>query len=595
MSNIRSKIQAAKESTELELKKEAPALYWALKYHINSRGERMAFNKVPYLLSLYVAIKNDHNQVVEKSVQCGLSELYIIQSHLEAANGLTVMYVLPKYELRNRFVNNRIYKLHRKSAKYAELIRSNSSSGIHRTSMIHFGKGTLIYVGSNVESEFIEVPIDSAFIDEKDRCNLSNLELLPDRYSASPYRFQREISNPTVEGFGIDERFLKSSQGLWNIKCPHCGKWFVPDFFNNVVKQIGPRQYVPRDTSVDLENELQEIRLICECGKPVDRFLDGEYVHKYQNKEYRGYRISKIFNKFVSLRKMYDKWVDAQGNEIKTQVFYNSDLGLPYTSKGAKITREDLNRLKKNYEINFEQYTHPRILGVDIGSDLNYVLRELVKIDGVIYLRLLKVGTVPTFELLCSEIIDQYRPKAIVVDANPEIHKVQDLKSAYSNVYSSKFQEGKLTIDINKTDRIVNMDRTALLDSVKANVDKELYINPVDAEFLDNGDYYAQLCASTRILEVDDEKPDKARFVWVHTQPDHYFLAEGYCLQALSLVPNIDSIIDFFKKNTSKLAPEIAGIQGVTGDEAKELSRLIHLSPEQALENIRKMNMKGKK
>ena len=397
-----------------------------------------------------------------------------------------------------------------------------------------------------------------------------------------------------MEGYGIDESFLKSTQRLWNIKCPHCGKYFVPDFFRNAVRQIGPRQYLPLDPNYNKENERQELRMFCQCGRPVDRFIDGEYVAKYKHKEFEGYRISKMFNKIASLRKMYDKWMDAQGNEIKTQVFFNSDLGLPYSSKGAKVTLDALNRLNQSYEINLDRIQYPRVLGVDIGSDLNCVLREIVRIDGIYYLRQLKVCTVPTFEILCSEIIDKLRPKIIVIDSLPEIHKVQELKTKYQNVYSSKFQEGKLTIDVNKNDRIVSMDRTALLDSVKANVDKELYINPVDSQFIDNGDYYSQMMASTRILEMDEEKPDKARFTWVHTQPDHYFLAEGYCLQAFMLVPNIDSIMDFFVRNTPHIAPEVAGIPGLSKEEAERLSKQVHKSPQQILDDIRKMNMPKK-
>ncbi len=592
LKSVQSKIKTAKQIEEDRLKNDAPTLFWAMKYHLNSRGERMSFQKVPYLLSLYISIKTDTQQVVEKSVQCGLSELYICHSHVEAAAGLTVMYVLPKYELRNRFVNNRIYKLHKRAPKYSEMVRSGAG-GIHRTSLIHFGKGTISYVGSNVESEFIEMPIDSAYVDEKDRCNLANLELLPDRYTASPYKFHREISNPTVEGFGIDERYQKSTQGLWHIKCPHCGRWFNPDFFNNVVKQIGPRQYIPRDPTYDAENEKKDIRIICECGKAIDdRCMDGEYVHKYPNRAWQGYRISKLLNKFAPLRQLYDKWVDAQGNEIKTQVVYNSDLGLPYSSKGAKITREDLDRLKKVYTINPEKADRPRILGVDVGADLNYVVRELVKEQGITYLRFLAAGTVPTFELLSTEVIDYYRPRIGVIDANPEIHKVQELKAKYSNIYSSVFQEGKIVISVNKGDRIVNMDRTALLDTVKANVERGLYINPDNAEFIDNGEYYSQMTASTRILEVDENNPEKSRFVWVHTQPDHYFLTEGYCLQALTLVPNIDGVIDFFNKNKTSLLPSVSSIEGLSEDERKEVDRLTRISPEQALMEIRKNNMK---
>jgi len=190
------------------------------------------------------------------------------------------------------------------------------------------------------------------------------------------------------------------------------------------------------------------------------------------------------------------------------------------------------------------------------------------------------------------EVLDVYRPRIGVIDANPEIHKVQELKAKYSNIYSSIFHEGKIVISVNKQDRIVNMDRTALLDSVKANIDKELYINPLNAEFIDNGAYYSQMVASTRLLDIDEDHLDKSRFIWVHTAPDHYFLTEGYCLQALTLVPNIDSVIDFFKRNTTGLTPSVANIADLTPEQKTDIERRSRVSPEQALDFIRRKNNK---
>ena len=369
-----------REAVDNWLRENVPALWWAQHYHKNSRGEDMNFDDVPYLVALYTAITRDEKMVIEKSVQCGLSELFIINSHIEASEGLTVMYVLPKYELRNRFVNNRVYKLHRRAAKYSALIRQ-ASTGVHRTSLTHFGKGTLAFVGSNVASEFIEMPVDSAYVDEKDKCNLTNLLLLPDRYTASPYKFHREVSNPTVEGFGIDARYLESSQGQWFIECGDCLNWFVPDFFQHVVEEVADRIYKPRDPNYDPDDDSKEVKLICECGEPVSRLQDGKWKHKYPKRKWKGYRISKIFNKHTPLRELFDKWVDAQGNEMKKQVFINSDLGLPYTSKGAKISISDLNNCKREYALGTPEAAtgNPRIIGVDYGFALNYVVRDLVK------------------------------------------------------------------------------------------------------------------------------------------------------------------------------------------------------------------------
>jgi phage terminase large subunit GpA-like protein len=306
------------------------AVKWAKNTHKNTRLQSMSFKDLDYLLELYKIIGTTPYMVVEKSVQCGLSELFIIQSHIEAGEmGMTIMYVLPKYELRNRFVNNRIYKLHKRVAGYNRLVIA-AETKVHRTSLMHFGSGTLAYVGSNVQDEFIEIPVDSAYIDEKDRCNQANLLMLPDRLTASPYKYQREISNPTVEGFGIDERYLESSQGTWQIKCDGCGKWFVPDFWQHVVEEINSNSFAPRDQNADPDPlSGDELRLIHDCGTPVDRLKTGKWVHAYPTREWQGFKVSKVFSKFTPLRQLYRKWTKSVGNELKTQIFYNSDLGTP--------------------------------------------------------------------------------------------------------------------------------------------------------------------------------------------------------------------------------------------------------------------------
>jgi hypothetical protein len=571
-----------------------PAIIWALNHHVNTRSEKMNFNDLHYLLQLYKVIDKNILMCVEKSVQCGLSELFIIQSHIEAGQlGMTVMYVLPKYELRNRFVDNRIFKLQKKVPKYNYLLKQAETS-VQRKSLIHFGRGTLAFVGSNVESEFIEIPVDSAYVDEKDRCNQANLLLVPDRLTASPYKFQREISNPTVEGFGIDERYLQSSQALWNIKCPHCNKYFSPDFFRHVVREVAHNVYEARDPDyVPYENEA---RLIHDCGEPMNRLEKGMWIHKYPKRDWKGYRISKVYSKFARLSELIETWQDALGNELKTQVFYNSNLGLPYSSKGAKITVGMLNECRRRYRWPVVQ-SRPesvRLMGVDVGEVLHVIIRERVFHDGVKELKLILAANVPGFSQV-SQLIREWKPKRVVVDAQPEIHKVMELKDKFKMTYSSRFQNRLTKMNVEKKSRSVSMDRTAILDFVKAAVENQVLWLPMKAEFIDDGQYYSQMTASTRILEANQDNPEKSRYVWVHTKPDHYFLAEAYCLQADMLMPQHD-IFTFYESEAEAMkGREARKIDKEKQDEREKIAELQKLTPHLALEKIRSQYQQEKK
>lgn len=576
-------------------------LYWAVRYHRNVRGEFLRFREnegTNYLWDLYRVIDTCDHMVVEKSVQCGLSEMFIIQSHIEAAErGMSVMYVLPKYELRNRFVNNRIYKLHQRVPLYRRQIAA-AKAKIHRTSLTHIGKGTLAYVGSNVESEFIEIPIDSAYVDEKDRCNLTHLLMLPDRLTASPYRYEREISNPTVEGFGIDERYTSSSRGEWRLKCPRCGEWFVPDFFRHVVAEKQANIFAPRDPQADPDPlSGGELRLIHDCGSPVDRLGPGEWVHAHPKRDWQGFRVSKLFARLSpkgTLRELYRTWLGAVGNDAKTQIFYNSDLGLPFSSKGARISRAVLNDCRREYEYppRRVQSGRQRFLGVDVNASLHAVLRERVKsVDGV-HSRLIGTWVLPGFSQLAA-VMREWQPSCTVIDALPEIHKVLEFKREFSGVWSSRFQESATSLVKNESKKEVSLNRTALLDYVRQGFELQTLINPMRAEFLEEGQYYAHLMAPTRLLEPNEQHPEKSRFVWREgSKPDHFALAEAYCLQAGMIVPD-HGIFEFYDDHAA--AAQYHDKRSVTGSalddsERQKIADMSRLTPEAAAVDILQRN-----
>jgi hypothetical protein len=540
-----------KEATLQKVKAASPVLYWAKRYHKNTHLEEMLFTDMHYLVALYRDFHKFEEMAVIKSVQVGLSELFICGAHEEAARGLTVFYVLPKYEIRNRFVSNRIHRIHKNAGYYAHMIRmAKSMGGSERTSLVHFGRGGIAFVGSNVEDEFVEMPVDSAYVDEFDRCNQRNLLLLPDRLTASKYKHHRMISNPTVEGYGIDLEYSQSSKASWMMKCEHCGQRFVPNFFEHVVKQVGQNEYIPRNSKA-----LTEDRLVCDkCGGLVDRLQKGEWVHEQPTVDKKGFRISQLLNKHILLRKLVKEWSDV-ASETQKQIFYNSKLGLAYSTAGSKINDWQLDLCKRRYP--WPIMASPprdavRTMGVDVGSVLHVVVRERVRDKGTQARRLLWAGEVRDFSEL-RKLIMAWQPKRCVIDAMPEIHEVSKLKERHSEVYSSQFQESLIEMSVNKQTRLVKMDRTAILDAVKAAVDDEVMLIPdVDPADLCDGIYYSHLTASTRIFEPNEKDPKKSRFVWVESaRPDHYFLAEAYCLQADLMLP-VSGVFDFYNQEIDK-------------------------------------------
>jgi len=296
-----------------------------------------------------------------------------------------------------------------------------------------------------------------------------------------------------------------------------------------------------------------------------------------------------VFAKFVTLRQLYRKWVDSVGNDLKTQLFYNSDLGLPFSSKGSKITRAMLNDCCRLYEwpVRRVGQEHARLMGVDVGTYLHVVMRERVRTAQGLKLRLIGIWTLPGFTQLV-QILREWKPTCCVIDALPEIHKVMDLKADFSNMWSSLFQDGATDLIKHKGKRELKMDRTAILDYVRQGIELQNLWLPMQAEFLEDGEYYSHMQAATRVLEANEIHPEKSRFIWKEgSRLDHFMLAEAYCLQAGMIMPE-HGVFEFFEQEAKALGrhEKVREVPApnLTDEEREKIAELQHLTPQVVLD-----------
>ena len=86
-----------------------PLLGIALKHHRTTRGMPLSFADKPYLIELYKDFPKIDGADGMKAVQVGWSEL-LIQLVLERAgfSGRVTAYILPTFQLRDRFVQQRV-------------------------------------------------------------------------------------------------------------------------------------------------------------------------------------------------------------------------------------------------------------------------------------------------------------------------------------------------------------------------------------------------------------------------------------------------------------------------------------------------------
>jgi hypothetical protein len=230
-------------------------------------------------------------------------------------------------------------------------------------------------------------------------------------------------------------------------------------------------------------------------------------------------------------------------------------------------------------------------MGVDVGEHLHVVLRERLKTRYGEKMRLIGVWALPGFSQLV-QLIREWKPKIVVIDAMPEIHKVMELKEAFGFVWSSRFQDSADSLVKHKDKREVRMDRTALMDSVRQSVELKNMMLPLNAEFLEQGEYYAHMQAPTRILEANEDHPEKSRFVWKEgSRPDHFFLAEAYCMQASMIMPDY-SVFDFYKKEAAAMQGfgdkrKVVYADNLDDAEREKTAKMMNLTPQMFLDQKR--------
>ena len=150
-----------------------PMIGQALIHHRNTRGQPMSIQKMPYLVPLYDELPKMEGADFRKAVQTGLSELFICLALYHAGwHGKIVAYILPTFAVRDRFVSQRINRVLLNSKRYSSLLpraNENARPGLGNNKVKQFGSGTLMFLGSNTQVDFVEFSADSLIIDEFDQ------------------------------------------------------------------------------------------------------------------------------------------------------------------------------------------------------------------------------------------------------------------------------------------------------------------------------------------------------------------------------------------------------------------------------------------
>ena len=517
-----------------------PVLASYLEYHVNTKGRSMSLEGRPYLLDIIVDESTE--VVVQKSVQCGITEIALARAYNSACAGRSVLYTLPNHPTRNRFVANRVDRQLRVSAYLRAQVRKALETFGTKTAdaraLKHIGLGTIHFVGSNTAEEFSEYPADELIIDEQDLCDPENLELAKDRLSESEYKRKLRISNPRkpASPASIGKAYEASDRKTWQVRCAACKTEQELTWVGSFVEKTKAGAWRLRD---------KRGRPICEsCNKPFNRLGPGRWVARNPGAKVSGYHISKLFTASTDILELFEEFTKASYNESLLTIFYGSMLGLYHIPKAARVTLydlldciddeledyPDLEEERAEFEddpanANKEYEYPPVVMGVDVGSILHYKASYL---DDQGRRVALDIGTVATFGDLAA-LTDELEPDVIVIDAHPEVHKVTEFasESAYE-VWACNFgspeQIAVIRSKPNDDPPGLTVNRTSALDASYADIKRGGVVYPKAVE--GESEFLEQMQVPVRQLDPEAAK-GKGRYVWSKGN-DHYRLADCY-------------------------------------------------------------------
>lgn len=499
-----------------------PAFYFACVIHRNTLGQRMDFASPGRQWLIPILTDKSPNKVIIKSVQSSGTEWLIAWAFSRLHAGLSGAYVLPTKVIRDKFVRNRIDALMLRVPQYKAAIIDTDNTAIKR-----FWNATVSFFGSNIAADFTEFPAQWYIIDELDRCDKDNLPMLDDRTSATRQLTGREpewikISNPTIGNYGISAEYNNSKKYSWQIECRNCQLLQPLDWFKNVVKQDGDHCFTLVDVDW-LPDSGRDVACLCRnCGQPLDRLGPGKWIADNPSAPVAGYQISKLMTGQTTVRELWEKFLISLNNQSLLQIFYNSDLGIPFDAAGDKLHYSDLDKCVIDTEVN--PSAGRNIAGIDVGGVCHVVVRQL----GAGKLPLVYAGVATGPEDIIR-ILKRYNVSNWCMDAQPETHMARMLLKKHPGGYLCQYNS-TVTLagqKVNRENRVITTNRTESIDDMtQAFFDGYMQL-PANYRSIDNGAYVAHLLAPTRVLDMSKNPP---RYDWQEgNDPDHYFHGENYC------------------------------------------------------------------
>ncbi|ASV10713.1 terminase [Leptospira santarosai] len=347
---------------------------------------------------IYSNYKHPHI-TLRKAAQLGASTFSIARSLYSGDKfGLSTAYYFSTDTDVDDFVDDKFAHIIEQSEYLSNLSKNTSTDN----KGLKVFRGFVIYFrGVHTKRKVKSITVDHVVKDEVDEANQENLKFADDRMLHSKYKWITELSQPSIDDFGIDASFKRSDMRFFGIKCG-CGLWNFPD-------ETWPDCLMTRGDTVYIG--------CIKCTKKLN-ITNGEWVPKVgsRTKDQIGYHLSHLIFNVTSpaeIKKRYDEILTT----AERKNFQISILGKPYSNSNSKpITLSVLQAAERDYTLLPQMNTQSSYFGMDVGDKCHLVFGHAVN----------KIIRVHWFAELAADdeegivsLVRRHRPICGVIDAMP--------------------------------------------------------------------------------------------------------------------------------------------------------------------------------
>lgn len=504
--------------------------------HIRVRDEAWSLKAHEYLREPYEVATTHPHIVFEKAAQVGGSMLVLLAAFYACDRwAAKVLYYLSTDQDAFDFSNDRTNILIDESPHLAQLV-AERDRGRDNVGLRHIGRGTLFCRGMFTRRKVKAVDGDVLILDELDEADQRNKKFAFDRLLHSKLQHVRELSQPSIPDYGIDETFSRSDQRFWHLKCPACGRYTCLELaLEERDKRPVPVAFRPVPKGATWAKPGQRYYRAClHCEAPMD-MSKGEWVARHPTQPIRGYHLSQLYTQIPAVGyadpadRIMEEILSARKTDERMRVTI-SLIGFPYAGDRQPITDGVLNAAEGDR--GFADTAAESYIGVDQGDALHVVIGEPVGDR----LRVIHAEITDDWGRLPA-LATTFNARALVIDALPNKHDAKSVckeigqkpgRKAFIQYFRDtplkRDEEGEGARAVPK----VTVDRTESLDeTTKALREGEILLPAMVKLSPEDLRVYERFRAQCRMLVKDLEETAQGVKRWAYKRgvPNHFGMA----------------------------------------------------------------------